>query len=232
MGHLVLVRHGESRWNQCNRFTGWVDVPLSEEGIKEAERCAKHCKNFQFKAAFTSSLERAHETLHIILALQDRTGIVQHPDDKRYSTWLHKSNHCDKGDIPVFESRALNERYYGDLQGMDKAQAEKQFGKEIVRMWRRSYIQRPPKGESLKDAFQRTYPYFTRMIVPCLKNGDDGLVAVHGNTMLALIKKIEGISEEDISYLDLPEAKPIAYLFKNGRYERVAGDYTLARPLR
>ncbi len=232
MPHLVLVRHGESRWNVCNRFTGWVDVPLSENGIREAELCAKHCKRFAFSSAFTSSLERAHETLHIILSQQDRTGIVQHTEDKRYRHWLHKSNHCDKGDIPVFENRALNERYYGKIQGMDKLDAEKKYGKVAVHGWRRGYVEKPPGGESLKEAFERTYPYFTKQIVPRLKKGETVLLAGHGNTLRALMKKLEGISDHEIAHLDLPEAEPIVYAYRKGTFVREKGEYSLERPLR
>ena len=132
-GTLVLVRHGESRWNVYNRFTGWVDVPLSSHGVVEAEICAKHCKKFDFDAAFTSKLERAQATLTIILSKQNRTGIVQHMDRGKKYAWLCNSSACLSDEIPIYDSEALNERYYGILQGMEKKEAEKNMEKK--RYW-------------------------------------------------------------------------------------------------
>lgn len=232
MSLLVLVRHGESRWNQCNRFTGWVDVPLSENGVHEAELCARHCKQYDFSACFTSKLERAHSTAQIILSQQDRTGIFQHKNDPRYSHWIKRSNHCDGGDIPIFGTPLLNERYYGALQGMEKGEAERKYGKEKLLAWRRGFEERPPRGESLKDVYKRTHPLLTRSLLPRLKHGEDILLAGHGNTLRAIIKRIEGISDEDIAFVDLPEAKPIVYEYKKGAFTRVKGEYSLDRPLR
>lgn len=232
MSTLVLVRHGESRWNVCHRFTGWVDVPLSESGILEAQQCALHCKQFEFNAAFTSRLERAHATLLMILAQQDRTGIVQHDHDPRYSKWVKASNHCGGNDIPVFQSDQLNERYYGTLQGMEKGTAERKFGKHQVLEWRRGYAERPPGGESLKDTFERMHPYYVRHIQSRLRKGETVLVSGHGNTLRSLIKFIEKISDQDIPLVDLPEAQPLVYTYARGRYERTAGHYEYDRPLR
>ena len=232
MSHLVLVRHGESRWNLCNRFTGWVDVPLSENGVLEAQRCAKHCKSFNFSAAFTSRLQRAQATLLIILSQQNRTGIFQHRDDPRYSRWISLSNQCGGDDIPVFADSVLNERYYGVLQGMDKRDAERKFGKEKLTAWRRGYADHPPKGESLEDAHARMHPYLVRTILPRVKRGEDVLLTAHGNTLRAAIKHLENLSDETIAFVDLPEAMPLIYEYRKGRYQRIAGDYRMNRPLR
>ncbi len=232
MGTLVLVRHGESRWNLGNRFTGWIDVPLSEGGIKEAGLCAVHCKRFEYAAAYTSNLARAQETLLIILSKQKRTGIFQHGRDPRYSRWIHESNRYNKNEIPIFASETLNERYYGTLQGMDKSAAEKKFGKEKVHAWRRGYVDRPPRGESLKEAHARMHPYLVKKILPKVRHGLDILVAAHGNTLRAAIKHLEGISDQDISFVDLPEAKPLVYEYGRGRFKRIEGEYGLDRPLR
>ncbi len=232
MSHLVLVRHGQSRWNLSNRFTGWVDVPLSRDGIIEAEHCALHCARFDFNAAFASDLERAHETLLIVLSHQERTGIVQHDEDHQYLSWVRRSNICADDDVPIFTTKLLNERYYGSLQGLVKAQAEAKFGKDKVLAWRRGYTAKPPRGESLKDAHDRMRPYLVRNILPRVRRGETVIVTAHGNTLRAVIKHLEGISDERISSLDLPQAEPIVYEHRHGRFEHVAGDYRMDRPLR
>lgn len=232
MSTLILVRHGESRWNVCNRFTGWVDVPLSEAGIREAQACALHCKKYSIDVAFTSALERAHETLFITLSQQDRTGILQHPISTRYGKWIRASRLCGEGDIPVFSSSFLNERYYGALQGMEKTEADQKYGTQKVLAWRRGYHARPPGGESLADTFHRVMPYFTLRIQPRLKKGESVMVAGHGNTLRAVIKKLEKLSEKEIASVDLPQAMPIVYTYARGAYKRVAGEYKFDRPLR
>jgi len=232
MGLLVLVRHGESRWNLDNKFTGWVDVPLSQQGINEAKRCAKHCRKFEFDCAYTSRLERAHETIQIILGDQDRTGVVQHEGiNPKYREWIRRSNRVD-GDIPVFTSEDLNERYYGDLQGMNKKQAERKYGLRRLLAWRRGYDTRPPKGESLKDAFDRIMPFVRENVFLPVMRGDHALLVAHGNTLRAIIKDLEGISDEDIADVDLPEARPLVYRFTRKRWEHIAGTYDHGRPLR
>ncbi len=232
MGTLVLVRHGESQWNQCNRFSGWVDVPLSRNGVKEAERCAIHCERFEFSIGFTSALERCHETLLIILSRQNRTGIFQHEHDPRYARWIRLSNHCGGEDIPIFATSILNERYYGLLQGMGKREAEKKYGKEQTFAWRRGFNDRPPRGESLKDVEKRVQPYFKKNIEPHLRHGKTVLLSGHGNTLRTIIKDLEKISAEDIAFVDLPEAQPLVYTFTRGTYKHTAGDYQFTRPLR
>lgn len=232
-GSIILVRHGESRWNLDNRFTGWVDVPLSVNGIKEANRCAIHCKKFDFAIAFTSALERAHGTLQIILSEQGRTGVIQHPEDKRYGGWIRASNSLGDSDLPVFEHKYLNERYYGDLQGLNKAEAEQRYGKDKLLAWRRGYTARPPGGgESLHDVLTRTKPYIQTKVIPRLKRGETVLLVGHGNTLRSIIKMFEQISDENIAYVDLPEAQPLAYSYKRGVFERIEGEYTFDRPLR
>jgi 2,3-bisphosphoglycerate-dependent phosphoglycerate mutase len=232
MGTLVLVRHGESRWNLDNRFTGWVDVPLSQNGIREAERVADFCQKFEYSAAFTSNLTRAQETLLIILARQDLTGVFQHSNDYRHPDWIRHSNQPSVRDIPVYVSAELNERYYGALQGLSKRVAEKKYGKDQVLAWRRGYEDRPPGGESLKETQARVQPYLTKHILPRVRLGESVIVAAHGNTLRAVIKNLEGISDEDIAYVDLPVARPLVYHYRRGKFVRVEGDYQLSRPLR
>ncbi len=231
MAVLVLVRHGESRWNLSNRFTGWVDVPLSENGVREAERVAIHCKKFDYSVAFTSVLARAQATLLIILARQDKTGIFQHAENFRYSKWTHLPKRQEE-DMPIFENAALNERYYGELQGMNKRAAEKKYGKKNVLAWRRGYVARPPGGESLKETHARVRRYLVQRILPRVRRGENVLVVAHGNTLRAIIKHLERISDNDISFVDLPEAKPFVYEHRRGRFVRTEGKYQFKRPLR
>src|SRR4030095_11204117 len=147
MKKLVLLRHGLSQWNSENRFTGWVDVPLSPEGEAEARRAGELLKGYHFDRAFTSALTRAQETLRIILEVTGQT------------------------DLPIERDQALNERHYGDLQGLNKDETAQKFGKEQVHIWRRSYDVPPPNGESLKDTRARALPYFDTHIKPLVLAG-------------------------------------------------------------
>lgn len=232
MGTLTLIRHGESRWNLHNRFTGWVDVPLSERGICEAQECAKHCKKFSFDVAFTSLLGRAHQTLFTVLASQGETAVFQHAEDAQYHRWIRLSNKCRSGDIPVFESILLNERFYGTLQGMNKKEAERNFGKERVFKWRRGYKERPPGGETLKETFERSNPFLVDTILPYVKKGAHALIVAHSNTLRATVKYLEKIDDVDIPFLDFPLALPFVYTYRRQTFSRTQGDYRFDRPLR
>jgi len=232
-GTLVLVRHGESRWNNCNRFTGWVDVPLSEAGVREAELCAKHCMRFSFNAVYTSTLARAQATATIVLASQNRNGIFQHTEDHRYKRWIHDSNQCGGDDIPIYETPLLNERYYGRLQGMNKDDARRKYGVERVEHWRRGFKYKPPGGESLKEVFARVFPYFEQEIVPRIRKQETVLISSHGNALRAIVKELEGISDNDIMYVNFPTAQPIVYEIGEGDcFTRVAGSYEFNHPER
>lgn len=187
MSTLVLVRHGQSQWNLENRFTGWIDVPLSENGIKEAENAAQKLSNYKFDVAFTSALQRAQQTLNIIL-------------DK-----IHQKN------IPIHSNQALNERMYGDLQGMNKDEARQKFGEEQVKIWRRSYDVPPPNGESLKDTANRVIPYFEQNILPLIKQNKNILIVAHGNSLRALIMHLEKMTPEQILNFELGTAIPRVY---------------------
>jgi 2,3-bisphosphoglycerate-dependent phosphoglycerate mutase len=231
VGTLVLVRHGESRWNNCNRFTGWVDVPLSEKGIDEAQACAKACSKFSFNAVYTSALERAQATALLILAKQNRNGIFQHEEDPRYKRWIQDSNQCGGDDIPIFETTVLNERYYGHLQGMNKDEARSKYGVDIVEGWRRGYKNRPPGGETLEEVHARVIPYFFDEILPRIQRQESVLISGHENSLRAIIKELEGISDEDISHVNLPTAQAIIYEAGEGDcFTRVSGEYTFTHP--
>ena len=189
MSKLVIVRHGQSQWNLENRFTGWVDVDLSEKGIEEAEKAAELLKGYKFDLAYTSDLLRAQRTLDIILK-----GIGQES-------------------IPLEKDQALNERMYGDLQGLNKDETREKFGDEQVHIWRRSFDIAPPNGESLKDTADRVLPYYKDVIEPQLKAGKDVIISAHGNSLRALIMYLEGLSPEEIVKVEIPTGHPKEYIF-------------------
>lgn len=189
MGQLVLLRHGESQWNLENRFTGWVDVPLSPKGEEEARQAGEKLKaaGVRFDLAFTSVLQRAIRTMEIALEV------------------------LGQGSIPVTKDQALNERHYGDLQGLDKAETAKKFGDEQVHIWRRSYDIAPPGGESLKDTAARTLPYCEAHILPAVKAGKSILVAAHGNSLRSLVMSLDKLTKEQVLELNLGTGVPIVY---------------------
>jgi 2,3-bisphosphoglycerate-dependent phosphoglycerate mutase len=188
---LVLVRHGQSEWNEQNLFTGWRDPKLTERGEAEA-RHAGHLlrqRGFQFDLAFTSCLQRAQETLRLMLEELGQSG------------------------LETIRDEALNERDYGELSGLDKDQARKRWGEEQVFIWRRSYDIQPPGGESLKDTAMRVLPFHQARILPEVKAGKRVLVAAHGNSLRSLIMRLDGLSEEEIVSLSLATGEPYIYRF-------------------
>jgi 2,3-bisphosphoglycerate-dependent phosphoglycerate mutase len=187
MARLVLLRHGESQWNLENRFTGWVDVPLSPRGNQEAQHAGEKLRSFTFDRAFTSVLVRANDTLRLVLEVIGQTA------------------------IPIEKDKALNERMYGELQGLNKAETAKKYGEQQVKIWRRSYDVRPPGGESLKDTAERVLPYYERTIKPYLLKGESILVAAHGNSLRALIMELEQLSREQVLELNIPTGAPLLY---------------------
>lgn len=186
---LVLIRHGESQWNLENRFTGWVDVPLTEKGRQEARRAGEKIRDLHFDKAYTSVLKRAIDTLDIVLQTIGQTG------------------------LPVSYDQALNERHYGDLQGLNKAETAEKYGKEQVHLWRRSYDVAPPGGESLKDTAARTLPYFETHIVPDLRAGKNILVSAHGNSLRSIVMHLDKLTREQVLELNLATGVPIVYEF-------------------
>lgn len=189
MSYLIIIRHGQSEWNLENRFTGWADVGLTLKGEEEARVAGQAMKDFPVDQGFTSVLKRAIHTLEIVL------------------------DEIHKPDLPVMRSQALNERNYGDLQGLNKADTARKYGEEQVHIWRRSYDVRPPGGESLEDTYNRVIPYYLATIKPFLENQKNCLVVAHGNSLRALIMYLEKISPKGISELNLPTGKPKLYEF-------------------
>jgi len=213
MPQLILVRHGQSQWNLENRFTGWVDVPLSSKGINEAISAGKNLKDFRFTHIYVSHLLRAIQTLHYILleSTDKRTPIFIHSQDHIHAWEHHKG---DPGsELPVFQHHAIAERYYGDLQGLNKQNTREEYGEEQVHLWRRSYDIPPPNGESLKDTCERTIPYYKEHIEKTLKSGGDALVVAHGNSLRSIMMHVESISEQEIPGVEIPTGVPIVYSF-------------------
>ncbi len=198
VNYLVLVRHGQSIWNKKNLFTGWKNPGLTDQGASEAENTGEKLKEqgFSFDVMFTSELKRAQNTGEIILEK------------------LNESN------LTTIKSANLNERDYGDLTGMNKDEARTKFGEEQVHIWRRSYDVPPPGGESLKDTYERVIPYFESDIMPEINDGNNVLVAAHGNSLRSLVKFIEDLSSTEILKLEIATGQPIIYKFIDGRFTR------------
>jgi len=188
-GTLVLVRHGQSEWNLKNLFTGWRDVGLSEQGIREAKSGGEKlaARGMKFDIAYTSALSRAQVTCQHIL---DAVG---------------------QSDLTTIRDQALNERDYGDLVGLNKDDARKKWGEEQVHKWRRSYDIAPPGGESLRDTGARVWPYYLHEMQPHVLRGETVLVAAHGNSLRALIMALEGMSPDQIVKLELGTGVPMIY---------------------
>ena len=233
MKRLVLIRHGQSQWNLENRFTGWTDVDLTPLGVEEAIKAGKQLKKdgFRFTLAFTSYLKRAVKTLNTVL-------------DQMDLDW-----------IPVKKSWRLNEKHYGMLQGLNKAETAAKYGDEQVLIWRRSFDVPPaplaaddprspyndvryahvnkedlPLTESLKDTIQRILPYWEQEIFPSFSEHDDIIVAAHGNSLRAIIKKLKGISDDDIVSLNLPTAVPYVFEFDEKNGMKLVKDYFVGDP--
>lgn len=188
MAILVIVRHGQSEWNLKNLFTGSSDVDLTPLGEQEAQHAGIVLRSYHFDVAYTSVLKRAIHSLEIIIHEMDAT-------------------------MPVYKSASLNERNYGDLQGLNKAEVGAHYGAQQLMLWRRSFTEVPPNGESLENTYQRVVPYYKKEIEPQLNGGKNVLIVAHGNSLRALMMYLEGLRQEDISFIDLVTSAPRLYEF-------------------
>ena len=191
--NIILVRHGQSEWNEKNLFTGWKDPGLTDLGVDEANNAGRLIKETEiiFDEMFTSNLGRAQKTGSIILDVLDQINVA------------------------IIKNEALNERNYGSLAGLNKDDARKKWGEEQVHIWRRSFDIPPPDGESLKNTAERVLPYFNQQIMPKIIDGNNILIAAHGNSLRALIMQLDNISQEDIVKLEIPTGAPIHYSFND-----------------
>lgn len=187
---LILIRHGQSQWNLENRFTGWIDIGLTEKGVLEAKLAGEKIKDVPIHAAFTSVLARAIDTLKHVL------------------------EGAGQSNVPFTNAQELNERHYGDLQGLNKAETAQKFGEAQVKLWRRSYDVRPPNGESLAMVVERVKPYLESKILPRIFEGKNVVVAAHGNSLRAIVKILENIDNDSIVSLEIPNGEPWIYEFE------------------
>ena len=198
--YLVLVRHGQSEWNEKNLFTGWKDPKLTQKGVNEARKAGDELRQagYSFDKMFTSDLFRAQETGRIILEQMGTPYVI------------------------TIKDQCLNERNYGDLAGLNKDEARKKWGNDQVLEWRRSFDIQPPGGESLKDTAERVLPYFKENVIPELEKGSNILIAAHGNSLRALVMDLEKIHSEDIVKLEIATGIPLIYKFGKKRIERLS----------
>lgn len=189
MALLILLRHGESVWNKENRFTGWVDVDLSDRGEEEARRAGELLRTIPIDVVFTSALRRAIRTAELALEAAGKLS-----------------------SIPIIKNAALNERHYGDLQGLNKDEVARKYGEQQFKLWRRSYDVPPPNGESLKMTQERVLPYYEKEILPLLRQGKNVLVVAHGNSLRALVMALEQLTPEQIVETNIPTGVPFAYV--------------------
>lgn len=220
MVKLYLLRHLKSQWNQDNRFTGWVDNPLSKEGILAAKEIAEKLAAEKIDVVYTSPLIRNEETvLRIFENFKDQYPLFIHLDGGKMQEWGNFTDLNDN-DVPVYVSENLNERYYGDLQGLNKEEITKKYGSEKVHLWRRGYKEKPPGGESLKDVYKRAVPFFKKYVERDLVKGKNILLVASHNSLRAIVKYVENISDQNIANVELVFGSLVTYEF-DGRYNKL-----------
>jgi 2,3-bisphosphoglycerate-dependent phosphoglycerate mutase len=203
MSVLVLIRHGQSQWNLENRFTGWTDVPLTERGKADARKTAEVLHDLCFDHGFTSRLQRASETLRLILEA------------------------LGQGDIPVTADAALNERDYGELTGLNKAETAEKYGQEKVLLWRRSYATPPPGGESIADVAKRVLPFFQKQILPVVIAGKNVIVTASGNSMRPILQYLDHVDDATTAAMEIGLCTPYVYTFDR---EKLVGGEVVTVP--
>ncbi|RZR89382.1 hypothetical protein BHM03_00017085 [Ensete ventricosum] len=220
---LILIRHGESLWNEKNLFTGCVDVPLTEKGVEEAIEAGKRISNIPIDMIFTSSLIRAQMTAMLAMSQHRRkkVPIIIHNESRQAQKWSQiYSEETNKQSIPVITAWQLNERMYGELQGLNKQETADRFGKDKVHEWRRSYDVPPPNGESLEMCAERAVAYFREQIVPQLLTGKNVMIAAHGNSLRSIIMYLDKLTSQEVINLELSTGIPMLYIFKDGKFIR------------
>ena len=224
MATLILLRHGESIWNKKNLFTGWVDIPLSEKGIEETLAAGERMRQLPIDIIFSSTLIRGLMTAMLVMAIHEsgKTAVIMHEEKKLKEWGVIHSEKIKKEIIPVYCSDALNERMYGDLQGLNKQEMREQFGDEQVQVWRRSYSVCPPGGESLEMTAKRAIPYFQEVIMPELIAGKNVFISAHGNSLRSIMKVLDQLTDDEVVHLELATGEPIVYDYVDGVFQKTA----------
>lgn len=221
---LILMRHGQSEWNKQNLFTGWVDIPLSKEGIDEAIHAGHKIANTPIDAIFVSSLVRSQMSAMLAMAVHKggRVPVFIHEADDKITQWAKVySADAQKSLIPVYTSWCLNERMYGRLQGLNKKATVDLYGSHQVQLWRRSYDIAPPEGESLQMTAERTIPYFKETILPLYHEGKNILISAHGNSLRSIVMHLLGLSKDEVLKLELATGEPVAFTVIGNQWKRV-----------
>jgi 2,3-bisphosphoglycerate-dependent phosphoglycerate mutase len=225
MAKIFLLRHLKSQWNLDDRFAGWTDGPLAKESFKAAPELAKEIFQNEIAVAYSSPLFRNMDTVaRIFECAESKYPFFIHLDGGKMQKW---GNYTDisENDIPTYISENLNERYYGKLQGLNKADTIKKYGEEKVHLWRRSYDIAPPGGESEKDVYKRTIPFYQKYIEKDLKDGKNVLVVASHNSLRAIVKYIENITDDKISEVELPFGALVKYNFNDGEYKKLLAPF-------
>lgn len=220
---LIMMRHGQSEWNKHNLFTGWVDIPLSQEGIEEAIKAGKSIAHIPIDYIFTSTLIRAQMTAMISMAYHQSSRVAYfiEAEKNKPEEWsqIHDES-VKKNCIPVVKAWQLNERMYGDLQGLNKQKTSEKFGKEQVQKWRRSFDISPPNGESLAMTTERTIPYFKECILPLLQKGKNVFISAHGNSLRSIVMYLDQLSKDQVVELELATGEPLFYTFTHNSWKK------------
>ncbi|XAR48578.1 Phosphoglycerate mutase (2,3-diphosphoglycerate-dependent) [Bertholletia excelsa] len=220
---LILIRHGESLWNEKNLFTGCVDVPLTKKGVQEAIEAGKRISNIPVDLIYTSALIRAQMTAMLAMMQHRRkkVPIITHNENEQAKSWSQIfSEETKKRCIPVITAWQLNERMYGELQGLNKQETADRYGKDQVHEWRRSYDIPPPNGESLEMCADRAVSYFKEQIEPQLLFGKNVMIAAHGNSLRSIIMYLDKLTSQEVISLELSTGIPMLYIFKEGKFIR------------
>jgi 2,3-bisphosphoglycerate-dependent phosphoglycerate mutase len=214
MNHLILLRHGQSEWNKRDIFTGWIDIPLSLEGVQEALEAGRKLQNYPIDCIYTSTLIRGIMTAMLVMNVHSsgKVPAIIHSEEGQFQEWFtcHEPGIKDQL-VPVVCAWQLNERMYGQLQGKNKQTMRQTYGEEQVQRWRRSFSEAPPAGESLKMTAERSIPYFEQEILPQLEKGKNVLVAAHGNSLRSIVMKLDNLSEEQVLGLEIPTGTLLIY---------------------
>lgn len=221
MAKLFLLRHLKSQWNKDDRFAGWVDNPLSDEGRAQADGIADQLKSQQIDVAYSNKLVRCLETvLRVYERIDGKYPLFMHLDGGKMQEWGNYTG-TGMGEVPFYVTENLNERYYGDVQGLNKAETKKKYGEDLVQLWRRGYKSTAPGGETMEDTYNRVLPVFQNYIAKDLMAQKNVLVVASHNSLRAIVKHIENISDEDVVKLELPFGALVIYDFDGEKFSKL-----------